>query len=31
MPRIEWKGIIDNPADYQRGYLSEKCEKTKYA
>ncbi len=27
MPRIEWKGIIDNPADYQRGYLSENAKK----
>ena len=27
MPRIEWKGIIDNPTDYQRGYLSENAKK----
>lgn len=23
MPRIEWKGIIKEPSDYQRGFLSE--------
>ena len=27
MPKIEWKGIIENPADYQMGFLSKNAKK----
>ncbi|MDE7310124.1 MAG: DUF3267 domain-containing protein [Eubacterium sp.] len=27
MPRIEWKGIIKNPSDYQKGFLANNAKK----
>lgn len=27
MPKIEWKGIIENPAEYQMGFLSKNAKK----
>ena len=29
MPRIEWKGIIKNPSDYQMGFLSKNAKRLK--